>query len=302
MAHPDLPVGTVSFLFTDMEGSTRLLQDLGEGFRLVLERHNDIVSEAAAGHGGLVVKNEGDGFFVAFRSALDAIGCAVDIHRRLVAEAWPPPRPVRVRIGVHTGEGRLGGADYVGLDVHRAARIGACGHGGQTLLSEATARLTEYALPPGTRIEDLGNHRLKDLENEEHLYQLSIDGLPTAFPPLRTLSSMKGNLPNRDLAFIGREQERDLVVTALKTSRLVTLTGPGGVGKTSLALNVAEELSPTYPDGVWLVEVSRVVDETLLPSAIASQLHTTESIGQPLIDTLTQRLARARTLLILDGC
>jgi predicted ATPase/class 3 adenylate cyclase len=298
----DLPLGTVSFLFSDIEGSTRMLQELGDAFRPVLERHNTIVHEAANSHRGRIVKNEGDGFFVAFQSALDAVSSAVEIQRQLAAEDWESPQNVMVRIGVHTGEGRLGGSDYVGIDVHRAARIGDSGHGGQTLVSEATARLVEYNLPEGTRLEDLGIHRLRDLTHEEHIFQVSVEGLSTEFPPLRTLTSSKGNLPIRDLTLVGRQLEKDSVLVALEESRLVTLTGPGGVGKTTLALKVAEELASRFEDGVWFVEVSRVADDNLLAAAVARQLHITESPLQSITDTLISRLAKAHSLLILDGC
>lgn len=297
-----LPLGTVSFLFSDIEGSTRILQELGDAFRPLLELHNEIVQGSCTEHGGHIVKNEGDGFFIAFQSALAAVACAVDIQRQLTAQTWAEPQTVRVRIGVHTGEGRLGGSDYVGIDVHRAARIADCGHGGQTLLSEATARLTEYGLPDGTRFEDLGTHKLRDLTNEEHIYQLTIDGLQNEFPPLRTLTATRGNLPVRDLMLVGRQLEKEAVIEALGQSRLVTLTGPGGVGKTTLALKVAEELSPKFDDGVWFVEVSRVPEESLLAATVARQLHITESPLQSITDTLISRLARADSLLILDGC
>jgi predicted ATPase/class 3 adenylate cyclase len=302
MTQRALPVGTVSFLFSDIEGSTRMLQELGDVFRPVLERHNAIVHEAAETHRGHIVKNEGDGFFVAYQSALDAVASAVEIQRRLAGEDWPTPQGLRVRIGVHTGEGRLGGSDYVGIDVHRAARIGDAGHGGQTLVSEATARLVEYSLPEGTRLEDLGTHRLRDLTHEEHIFQLNVPEQPADFPPLRTLTSSKGNLPIRDLTLVGRQDEKEAVIEALAGSRLVTLTGPGGVGKTTLALKVAEELSAGFEDGVWFVEVSRVPDDNLLASAVARQLHITESPLRSITDTLISRLAKARSLLILDGC
>jgi predicted ATPase/class 3 adenylate cyclase len=289
-------------MFTDIEGSTRLLQDMGEEFRPALERHNQIILEAAGDHRGVMVKNEGDGFFISFQSAVDSVFAAVEIQRRLTGEPWATPRPVRVRIGIHTGEARLGGSDYVGIDVHRAARIGECGHGGQILLSETTTRLTEYALPQGSSIENLGNHRLKDLTHEEHLYQLSIEGLQTEFPPVRTMSGMRGNLPRRDLELIGRVGEQQKVADALREHRLVTVTGPAGVGKTSLALKVASDVTDQFADGVWFVEVSRVADESLLAASIARQLHITESPQQSLTDTLSSRLARARSLLVLDGC
>lgn len=302
MTQRDLPIGTVTFLFSDIEGSTRMLQELGDAFRPVLERHNAIVHEAAAMHRGRIVKNEGDGFFVAFQSANDALSSAVEIQRRLATEDWASPQGVKVRIGIHTGEGRLGGSDYVGIDVHRAARVGDSGHGGQTLMSEATARLIEYSLPEDTRLVDLGSHRLRDLTHEEHIFQLCVEGLTGEFPPLRTLTSTKGNLPIRDLTLIGRHLEKDSVIAALEVSRLVTLTGPGGVGKTTLALKVAEELAAEFEDGVWFVEVSRVPDDNLLAAAIARQLHITESPLTSITDTLISRLASARSLLILDGC
>ncbi len=278
-----------------------MLQELGDDFRSLLERHNEIVLSSSDRQRGRMVKNEGDGFLVAFQSAIDAVAAAVEIQRELSAEDWGG-HPIRVRIGVHTGEGRLGGSDYVGIDVHRAARIGDCGHGGQLLLSEATARLVEYSLPEGTRLEDLGSHRLRDLTHDEHIYQLDIEGLPHEFPPLRTLNSSKGNLPVRDVTLIGRGTERDDLIRALETSRLVTLTGPGGVGKTTLAIKVAEELTGQFEDGVWLVEVSRVSEESQLAAAIARQLHITENPLQSIADTLVSRLAKARSLLILDGC
>ena len=302
MTSRDLPLGTVTFVFTDIEGSTRLLQELGDAFPGVLERHNDLVLAAVKEHQGLMVKNEGDGYFLAFQSAVDAVRCAVDIQRSLASEPWTTPRPVRVRIGIHTGEGRLGGSDYVGIDVHRAARISDSGHGGQVLLSETTTRLTEYSLPPGTRIENLGNHRLKDLTHDEHLYQLIIEGLESEFPALRTMSGARGNLPRRDLQLIGRVEEQQAVAAALERSRLVTITGPGGVGKTSLALKVSADQAESFADGVWFVEVSRVAEESLLAASVARQLHITESPNEPLIDTLASRLSKARALLVLDGC
>ncbi len=298
----DLPLGTVTFVFTDIEGSTRLLQRLGEGYPEVLERHYSIVEDSVRESGGIVVKNEGDGFFLAFRSAVAAVSCAATIQRALTTEQWPGGVTVKVRIGVHTGEGRLGGSDYVGIDVHRAARIGASGHGGQVLLSETTARLTEYELPAATYLEDLGTHSLKDLAHEEHLYQLSIGGLPTEFPPLATASGVKGNLPHRTVAFVGRREEIQRVTDAVEDNRLVTLTGPAGIGKTSLALAAAPQVSALFPDGIWLVEVSRIVDGSSLPAAVAQQLRITEAADQDVVDTLATRLGRAKALLLLDGC
>ena len=297
-----LPTGTVTFVFSDIEGSTRLIQQLGDAYRTVLERHHAIVETAVTVAGGAVVDFEGDGAFMAFGSALSALTCVADIQRALAAEPWPAGAAVRVRMGVHTGEGRRGGSGYVGLDVHRAARIAASGHGGQVLLSEATARLTEYDLPDGTYLEDLGTHSLKDLVHDEHLYQLSIAGLSRTFPPLATSTGIKGNLPNRTVSFVGRRDEIHRVSAAVEADRLVTLTGSAGVGKTALALAVAPQMSALFPDGVWFVEATRVDDEGALAMAVAHQLRITGNAFQDLMETIGARLVRARALLVLDGC
>ncbi|HSJ28560.1 MAG TPA: adenylate/guanylate cyclase domain-containing protein [Acidimicrobiia bacterium] len=297
-----LPTGTVTFVFSDIEGSTRLIQQLGDAYRSVLERHHAIVETAVTAAGGVVVDFEGDGAFLAFGSALAALSCVTEIQRTLAAEQWPSDASVRARMGVHTGEGRQGASGYVGLDVHRAARIAASGHGGQVVMSEATARLAEYDLPDGTYLEDLGTHSLKDLVHEEHLYQLSIAGLPREFPPLATSTGIKGNLPNRTVSFVGRRDEINRVAEAVAQDRLVTLTGPAGVGKTALALAVAPQMSAQFPDGVWFVEATRVDDEAALAMAVAHQLRITGNAEQDLVETVAARLMRARALLVLDGC
>jgi predicted ATPase/class 3 adenylate cyclase len=297
-----LPTGTVTFVFSDIEGSTRLIQQLGDAYRTVLECHHAIVESAVTAAGGSVVDFEGDGAFMAFGSALAALSCVVEIQRRLAAEPWPDDASVRVRMGVHTGEGRRGASNYLGLDVHRTARISASGHGGQVLLSEATARLTEYDLPDGTYLEDLGIHALKDLVHDEHLYQLSIAGLPRAFPPLATSTGIKGNLPSRTVSFVGRRDEINRLSEKVAQHRLVTLTGSAGVGKTALALAVAPQMSAQFPDGVWFVEVARVDEKTGLAMAVAHQLRITGNADQDLVETVAARLIRARALLVLDGC
>lgn len=302
MTGRDLPTGTITFVFTDIEGSTRLLQVMGAAFEGALRRHQEIVATAIEAAGGVVVKDEADSFFAVFQSATAAVSAAVEIQRRLAAEPWSTPWPVRTRIGVHTGEAILGGADYVGIDVHRAARIGAAGHGGQIVVSELVARLVTHNLGIGISLEDLGAHRLKDLEGDERLFQVSVDGLQGSFPPIRTLTTLKGNLPPTQTTFIGRQDERQRVIEALQTSRLVTITGPGGVGKTSLALNAASEVLTAYPDGVWLIEVSRLTDSASLADTIARHLHITASPGESARETLSARLARAMALIILDGC
>jgi class 3 adenylate cyclase len=298
----ELPTGTVTFVFSDIEGSTRLIQQLGDSYRTVLERHHAIVETAVTAAAGTVVDFEGDGAFLAFGSALAAPVLRGGNPAGPRPEPWPADATVRVRMGVHTGEGRRGGSGYVGLDVHRAARIAASGHGGQVLLSEATARLTEYDLPDGTYLEDLGVHSLKDLVHDEHLYQLSIAGLARAFPPLATSTGIKGNLPSRTVSFVGRRDEINRTSEAVAQHRLVTLTGPAGVGKTALALAVAPQMSAQFPDGVWFVEATRVDDEAALAMAVAHQLRITGNAVQDLVETVAARLMRARALLVLDGC
>ena len=295
-----LPIGTVTFMFTDIEGSTRLLQDLGTGYGAVLERHAVIVRQALAEFDGIEVSTEGDAFFAAFQSTPSAVAAAVAVQQRLAQERWPDGHAVRVRIGVHTGEGRLGGDGYVGLDVHRAARIAAAGHGGQVLLSAASRVLVETALPQGVQLRDLGTHRLKDLDQPEHLAQLIVAGLTQEFPPIRTLE-MPSNLPAELTNFIGREREVDEVSEMLGTTRLLTLTGPGGTGKTRLALRVAAVMRPKYRDGVFFVGLAELTDSTLVGSTVAHGLGLSEQPQRPIIDLLKDFLEPREMLLVLDN-
>lgn len=202
----ELPTGTVTFLFSDIEGSTRLIQKLGERFLAVLGEHAGVVRQALAEFRGVEVNTEGDSFFVAFRTPVDAVQAAVAIQRGLAAHDWTEDALVRVRIGVHTGEGVLGGNDYVGMDVNRAARIAGAAHGGQVLVSGATCGLVEHGLPEGTALRDLGPHRLKDIAHPEHLYQLAIEDLPSDFPPPRSLDARPNNLPLQLTSFAGKER------------------------------------------------------------------------------------------------
>ncbi len=202
---------------------------------------------------GHEVDTQGDAFFVVFARATDAVSAAVDAQRALASHPWPEGTTLRVRMGLHTGEPSLTSEGYVGLDVHHAARIMGVGHGGQVLLSQTTRDLVEHDLPGGVSFQDLGAHRLKDLQQKSHLFQLVIAGLPADFPPLRTLESRPNNLPVQFTPFIGREQEVSAVQHLLQRDgvRLLTLTGPGGTGKTRLGLQVAAELSEVFPD--WRV-------------------------------------------------
>jgi predicted ATPase/class 3 adenylate cyclase len=298
----DLPTGTVTFLFTDIEGSTRLLQKLGDGYRAVQNRHAELIRKAIRPHGGREVRTEGDSFFVAFSSAPSAVGAAIDIQRAMAGEIWSHGEPLRVRIGMHTGEGVMGGDDYLGIDVNRAARIAAAGQGGQVLVSEATRGLVAHSLPEGVRVRDLGSHRLKDIEHPERIHDLIIEGLPSDFPPVRSLDAAgPTNLPPQRSSFVGREREVAEVTDLLERTRLATLTGPGGSGKTRLALRVAEGQLDRFDDGVFLVDLGAVVDADLVSSAIVTTLDVREEPGRSLVDTLSDHLRDRRMLLIMDN-
>lgn len=297
----DLPTGTVTFLFTDVEGSTRLLERLGERYRDVQDRHDAIVRAAIAEGDGVEVSSEGDSFFAVFPSPAGAVRTAAEAQRELAATAWPEGAAVRVRMGLHTGEGILGGDSYLGMDVNRAARIAAAGHGGQVLLSDTTRSLVERALPPATWLRDLGQHRLKDLPQPERLYEVVIEGLEQDFPPPRTLDARPNNLPVQLTRFIGRSEEIASIRQLLAHNRLVTLTGPGGTGKTRLGLQVAAEVLTTFGDGVFFVDLSAVTDPQLVPATIAGSLTLRAEPGRPVLDTLTDQLRGKELLLVLDN-
>ena len=223
---PVLPTGTVTFLFTDIEGSTRLLQALGSSYRDLLAGHDALIRRAVSATGGVEVRTDGDAFFVAFASARDAISAAVAAQRSLGTHEWPATADVRVRMGLHTGAGVHGGDNYIGLDVHRAARVASIAHGGQVLLSSATAALVEQDLPDDVALRDLGGHLLKDLAQPEHIYQLVIAGLPAEFPPLVTVDARPNNLPAHLPNFIGRRRELTDAAGLFEATRLLTFTGP----------------------------------------------------------------------------
>src|SRR2546421_1065002 len=274
----ELPTGTVTLLFTNIEGSTRLLQQLGNRYDSVLKECRQLLRAAFQQWNGHEVDSQGDAFFVAFARATDAIWAAVDMQRALATHVWPEGVTVRVRMGLHTGEPQLSTENYVGLDVHRAARIMSAGHGGQVLLSLTTRDLVEHDLPTGVSLRDLGAHRLKDLQHPSHLFQLVIAGLPADFPPLKTLDTHPNNLPVQPTPFIGREQEMAAMEQLLRRQvvRLLTLTGPGGIGKTRLALQVAADLSEVFPDGVYFVNLAPIRDPGFVVPTIAQPLHVKE--------------------------
>jgi predicted ATPase/class 3 adenylate cyclase len=290
----DLPEGVVTLLFTDVEGSTRLLKELGEGYADALQEHRRRLRDAFAAHGGVEVDTQGDAFFVAFGRASDAVAAAEDAQLALAGG------PIRVRIGLHTGEPRLTEEGYVGLDVHKGARIAAVGHGGQVLLSEATRALVDAP------VRELGPHRLKDLSAPEHIFQLEIEGLPCDFPLLKTLEvGMKG-LPAPGTSFVGRVEELDAIDGLLghPECRLLTLVGPGGVGKTRLALEAAARRIERYPHGVHFVPLVSVAAPEFLAPAVADAIqftvdgaHSGFSAKDQLLDFLSERSA----LLVLDN-
>jgi predicted ATPase/class 3 adenylate cyclase len=294
-----LPSGTVTFLFTDIEGSTRLVQSLEHRYAEVLADHCSILRKAIGDAGGFELGTEGDSFFAVFDSAQAAVAATVAAQRGLAAHAWPDGAEVRVRMGLHTGEGSRGGDNYVGIDVHRAARIAGAGHGGQVLLSSATRSLVDRV--PGATFRDLGNHRLKDLANAEHLYQLDVAGMTSDFPALRSLDARPNNLPVQVTSFIGRGDEIAAVGEVLERARLVTLTGPGGTGKTRLALQVAAERLSRYADGAFFVELAALNDARLVPTAIASAIGVRESADQPLMQRVKEGLRDRELLLVLDN-
>ena len=299
---PALPTGIVTFLFSDIEGSTVLVHALGERYPAVLARHSELLRGAVSGEGGTEFGTEGDALFAVFVSPAAAVRAAADAQRALTAEPWPDDHPVRVRIGIHTGEGHLGGHDYVGIDVHRAARVASAGHGGQILISDATRALVEQVLPDGLSLQDLGTYRLKGLASPERIHQVTVKGLPTIFPPLNSLELRPNNLPAEMTSFIGRDRQIREISNRLAGTRLLTLTGPGGTGKTRLAIRVAEELIGEYGQGTWFVPLEALRDPDLVPPAIATALGVTLPADRPALDALETWLAERELLLVLDNC
>lgn len=296
----DLPTGTVTFLFTDIEGSTRLTQELGDGWPSLLERHRQIARAAWDEQHGVEVGTEGDSFFVVFSSAPQAVAAAVAAQQGLASEPWPPDAAIRVRMGLHTGEGLLSGGSYVGLDVHRAARISSAGRGGQVLLSASTRALVEGSLPDGVTLRELGEHRLKDLSRPERIWDLAIDGVPSEFPPLRTLNAVPNNLPTQLTSFLGRQREIAEARQLLLDGRLLTLTGPGGTGKTRLSLQIAADASDRFPDGIYFVPLGTINDADLVLPTIAQALGLVDP-GMHALDRLSEHIGAKCILLLLDN-
>jgi len=296
--HRELPTGTVTLLFTDIEGSTLLLGRLGERYADALSAQRTIMRSAIARNYGLELGTEGDSFFAVFTSAADAVGCCVAAQQALGRYEWPEGATVRIRMGMHCGQPKPYENGYVGMDVHRAARIAATAHGGQVVLSEAAWRLAGPRLPPGIDARDLGFHRLKDIEEPEHLYQLTGPGLTEGFPPLKSLGA-PSSLPLPATPLVGREADLDrlLGVLAGPQVRLVTLTGPGGVGKTRLAIAAAGSLDHAFPHGVYFVALAAVQDPDVMWKTIAGDLGTEGDEAA----AVTVYLQDRRLLLVLDN-
>lgn len=299
---PVIPTGTVTFFFTDIEGSTTLWERYPDAMKAALARHDALLRRAIEGQGGYVFKTVGDAFCAAFATAPEALTAALTAQRLLYAEAWGETGPLRVRMALHTGNAEERDGDYFGPALNRVARLLAIGHGGQILLSLATEELVRDGRPCGTALHDLGECRLKDLIRPEHVFQLVTAELPANFPPLKSLDRFPNNLPVRLTSFIGREREIAEVRNLLSTTRLLTLTGSGGCGKTRLALQVAAELVEIFTDGVWFVEFATLADPALVPPTVASVLGVWEDPHRPMVATLADFLHSKHLLLVLDNC
>ncbi|MGZ4768137.1 MAG: LuxR C-terminal-related transcriptional regulator [Ilumatobacteraceae bacterium] len=291
----DVPAGTVTFLFSDIEDSTRLWEEAPTEMAAALEIHDTIVCATIEHHGGYVFATGGDGFSAAFSTAPDAAEAAVEIQQKLLAD---PAVPFGVRIGLHTGEATERNRNYFGTEVNRAARLMSAAHGGQIVVSDTTKVLLRDRLA----LRPLGDHRLRGLGRRMSVHQVVADGLPSEFPSLRSLGSFAGNLPQPLSSFVGRDQLLAEVADLVRANRLVTLSGVGGVGKTRLAVEVGAEMADEFPDGVWLVELAPVGDPSSVPAAIATALGITPQGDAELIDTVAEAVAGRRLLLLVDNC
>jgi predicted ATPase/class 3 adenylate cyclase len=298
----NLPGRTMTFLFTDIEGSSKLWEEFPETVQAALARHDALLCQAVEAQGGHVFKMVGDGVYAAFATAPEALAAALAAQKAICSETWPIP--MRVRMALHTGMVEPRGDDYSGASLNRVSRLVSVGYGGQVLLSASTQELTRDHLPPQTNLRDLGEVRLRDLARPEHVFQLLHAELPADFPPLKAhaISGRPNNLPRQVTSLIGRERERADVAHLLQSSRLVTLTGVGGCGKTRLALRVAGDLLESCLDGVWFVELAPLTDAVLVLQTVAQILSVQEAAGRSLLQSLIERLQAKEMLLVLDNC
>ncbi len=300
-----IPDGTLTMLLTDVEGSTVLWEEHPRKMREAMRRHHELGREAILRHSGYLPpdQGEGDSLFAVFADARDGVACALEFQRSLVNEDWPEGIAIRVRAALHTGSLELrDGGNYEGLPLNRCARLRSIAHGGQTVLSTATSSVLGGDLPDLVTLEDLGVHRLKDLSVPEHVFQLRHPDLLADFPPLRSLDARPNNLPLQLTGFVGRIYELPEVEALLDSTKVLTLTGAGGSGKTRLALQVAADRLDDYPAGVWFVELDRLSDPALVPRAVASAMKVREQPGRTIVETLVDQLADGMSLVILDNC
>ena len=293
----DVPNGIVTFLFTDLEGSTRMWEQAQESMQASLQLHDQILRESISERSGVVFSTAGDAFAAAFHSPEDAVAAAADAQIRLSAQPWPESTPIRARMGVHTGHAQLRDGDYFGPTLNRAARLMSAAHGGQTVVSSATQLLVDDA-----RLIDMGEHRLKDLSRPERVWQLVIDGLPITFPPLRTLDAVPTNLPTEVASFVGRETELGMVTRDLERHRLVTLTGVGGVGKTRLAVQAAADVSHHYPGGVWFLALAPLKVPDAVPFRLLEAMSLEAEPSRSPVETAASAIGTDEVLLLVDNC
>jgi predicted ATPase/class 3 adenylate cyclase len=297
------PTGTVTFLFTDIEGSTRMWERSPQAMQAALAHHDELLRRAIEKHGGYVFKTVGDAFCCAFRTAPDALEAALEAQRLLLKERWAESDPVRVRMALHMGAVEEREGDYFGPPVNRVARLLSAAHGGQVLLSAATHEMVRDQLPAGMNLAELGEHRLKDLFRPERVFQLVSPDLPSEFPPLRTLDTYRNNLPLQPTPLIGREKEVSEVCNLVRgdETHLLTLTGPGGTGKTRLALQAAADLLDDFPDGTFFAPLATLSEAELFLSTVAETLGVRETGEQPLVESLKDYLHERQLLLVLDN-
>src|ERR1700752_3091500 len=295
-----LPTGTVTFLFTDIEGSTQLWEKFPAEMNTALAKHDAILKERIESNRGHIIKTTGDGVHAVFVTVIEAIDAALSVQHDL--QLLIDNLEIKVRMGLHTGEAERRGDDYYGQTLNRAARVMSAGHGGQILISSVTAELAREHLPENTNLLDLGEHRLKNLSKPEHLYQINAPGLRTEFPALHSLNLHPNNLPVQLTSFIGREQELAEEKQKLEGARLLTLIGPGGTGKTRLSLQLANDLLVSFRDGVWLIELAPITEPSLVLQAVAAVFGVREQPGMPLDSLVLNYLRDKHLLLILDNC
>ncbi|HEV3152417.1 MAG TPA: tetratricopeptide repeat protein [Candidatus Baltobacteraceae bacterium] len=294
--------GVLTFVFTDVEGSSRLWERSAAAMQTAMKTHAAVLNEAIDAHAGRMFKQVGDGFCCVFERPQDAVASAVDIQRGLASARWPAQAALRVRIGIHSGTAlKTQGGEFEGATLSRVSRLTAAGHGGQILLSAGSAALVRDGLEPGVELRSLGTHRLRDLAHEESIFQLIAPGLETDFKDLRTMDTHPNNLPSQISSFVGRDEEIRAIIELLAQHRVLTIAGGGGIGKTRLSLEVAAEVAPQFDDGCWFVALADVQDATLVVPAIAAALDIREDPSRPIIDTVAAWLRQKRLVLLLDN-